>query len=54
MKVDDKVDIGEATKEPIPNGFENKKPALEKEASSGSNLEEYGYGFWARFLTVYP
>jgi len=27
---------------------------VEKEDSSEANLSEYGYGFWARYLTAYP
>jgi hypothetical protein len=31
-----------------------KKPVLDKEGTSDSNLETYGYGFWLRYLTAHP
>ena len=36
------------------NAFDSKKPVIDKEVKSENFLEEYGYGFWLRFLTVYP
>lgn len=52
--VETKLDLGQASKEALPNAFDSKKPVIDKNAESDSNLVEYGYGFWARFLTVYP
>lgn len=36
------------------SAFDELKPVIEKENDSIPDLEEYGYGFWARFLTAYP
>jgi hypothetical protein len=37
-----------------PNGFDSTTPVHDKENSDLTNLEEYGYGLWARFLVYYP
>jgi hypothetical protein len=31
-----------------------KDPAFDKERDNLTNLDEYGYGFWMRFLTTFP
>lgn len=49
-----KIEPGKPITEQLANGFENKKPVLDQNVEGPKNLEEYGYGFWARFLTVYP
>lgn len=51
---DSQVQPGQVIKDSLPNGFETKRPIVEKETSSDKDLEEYGYGFWTRYLTVYP
>lgn len=38
----------------VPNSVNDNKPKLDLEESVDANLSEYGYGFWARFLTAYP
>jgi hypothetical protein len=30
------------------------KPVLDQNVKADNNLEEYGYGFWMRFLSAYP
>ena len=44
--VDDKTEYG--------SKYNNNAPSVDKTLTSGSNLIEYGYGFWMRFLTAYP
>ena len=34
--------------------FDVIKPPLDNERDNLANLEEYGYGFWLRFLHTYP
>ena len=41
-------------KDVFANGFEQKEPVLDKQSPSENALEEYGYGFWMRYLTTYP
>ena len=36
------------------NSVSDNKPKFEKEERSPTEFVEYGYGFWARFLTAYP
>ena len=38
----------------IPNEVNNNSPKVDKILADTENLVEYGYGFWARFLTAYP
>jgi len=38
----------------IESTFDDNKPAKDDEHPNLKNLKEYGYGFWARFLTAYP
>lgn len=45
---------GEPNKEVFSNGFQDAKPKIEKDFGDNKDLDEYGYGFWARFLTAYP
>ena len=44
--VDDKTEYG--------SKFNNNAPNVDKTLSSNDLLVEYGYGFWARYLTAYP
>lgn len=37
-----------------PNAFDSTNPVHDKENPGLTNLEEYGYGFWVRFLVYYP
>ena len=36
------------------SSYSNNAPDIEKVVQSSDNLNEYGYGFWMRFLTAYP
>lgn len=54
FKKPDSVLPDEPTKDVFENGFESKKPVIDKENPAENALEEYGYGFWMRFLTNYP
>ncbi|CAD8140693.1 unnamed protein product [Paramecium octaurelia] len=54
FKKDEQLLPDEPTKDVFENGFEQKKPVINKESPSENALEEYGYGFWMRFLTSYP
>lgn len=36
------------------NKVDNNSPRIDETMRSNDNLVEYGYGFWARFLTAYP
>jgi hypothetical protein len=39
----------------IPNSVNDNKPKVDEEDTSPeASFTEYGYGFWARFLTAYP
>lgn len=53
-----KQDVGFKPADPEKTGFENaqsqEKPVVDKTSKSEQPFEEYGYGFWLRFLTVYP
>ena len=37
-----------------PSGINDSKPKVNIEEKKDTDLSEYGYGFYARFLTAYP
>lgn len=49
-----KPEPSDADKTLLTNSIDQKKSVIDKEATDSNYLVEYGYGFWARFLTVYP
>jgi hypothetical protein len=38
----------------VPNSFDDRAPKVDNQSPDLKDLVEYGYGFWARFLTAYP
>lgn len=38
----------------LPNAFNNNAPRIDKVMTGADTVQEYGYGYWARFLTAYP
>jgi len=51
---------GQEDKKPKPedkvytSAHDEKKPVVDNDKESKDDLEEYGYGFWMRFLHTYP
>lgn len=42
------------TEDKLPNAFDDTKPVRDSERPNLTDLAEYGYGFWLRYLHAYP
>lgn len=51
---DSESDEEDEDDKPKPNGFDSNVPVVVDTQPNLKDLQEYGYGFWARFLTAYP